>query len=324
MSVSTFPDYHTNTSIRRTDGNGIEVVVGTLRAATKDVLRQVLPTGHDISKEYIKECFKSVWIGLAGLDRSGFREALAPKVSELFGLPVGNGIRLTNDVDLLVSSMAQHPVAESAIVVIAGTGSVSMRYTRKDEEYVRVARSGGWGHILGDEGGGYAIGLQAIKHTLTALEEKRLGLSEEPLGGLEKKILRHFGYINTGDGNVDLLTELLVHHPTQSIKNRIAGVAEVLLGLVEENETAAGIIDSQAQIFVDNTLGRLLNPKCVGYAPPENSGLILSGSVMNNSTYKASVLMKLASRGIQFQYVETVNDAVLTGARYLAAKAWPK
>lgn len=324
MSDFTLSDCYTNALMLRTDGNSMDAVVGTLRAATQDVLGQVLPTENDISNECIKECFKSVWIGLAGLDRCGFREALAPKVAELFGLPRGNDIRLTNDVDLLVSSMARHPVSASAIVAIAGTGSVAMRYTQKDEEYVRVARSGGWGHILGDEGGGYAIGLQATKHTLTSLEERRLGLHEEPLGLLEKKVLSHFGYINTADGNVDLLTELLVQHPTQSIKSRIAGVAQVVLGLVEEDGTAAGIIDSQAQIFVDNTLGRLVNPKCVGYAPPENSGLILSGSVMNNATYKASVLMKLASRGMQFQYVETVNDAVSTGATYLAAKAWPK
>lgn len=292
--------------------------------ATQHALREVLPAGAGISREYIRECFKSAWIGLAGLDRCGFREALIPKVVELLGLPVGDGIRLTNDVDLLAASMAEHPVAASAIVAIAGTGSVSMRYTQKGDEYVRVARSGGWGHILGDEGGGYAIGLQAIKHTLTALEERKLGLCEEPLEAFEKKILCHFGFMGSGEGDIDLLSELLIQHPTQSIKSRIAGVAEIVLNLVKEDKTAAAIIDSEAQVFVDSTLRRLVNSKSCGYAPPENSGLIISGSIMNNSTYKASILAKISRRGMQFQYVETVNDAVSTGARYLATKYSPE
>ena len=330
MSDSTLARGLVLTILCRTDGNDIDVIVRTVVTATQNALKQ-LPSGlnnPDSSNKHLKGCFKSAWIGLAGLDRFGFREALIPKLTEVFGLTVGDGMRLTNDVDLLAASMAQHPIATSAIVAIAGTGSVAMRYTRGVEGYVRVARSGGWGHILGDEGGGYAIGLRAIKHTLTSLEERKLGLCGQPPGMveniLEKNVLDHFGLTDPGDGNVDLLTELLVQHPTQSIKSRIARVAEVVFNSMEEDKAAATIIDSEACIFIDKTLGRLVNPNCAGYATPGKSGLILSGSLMSNSAYKALILRRLESQGIQFQYVETVNDAVLTGARYLATKIWPE
>lgn len=308
----------------RTDGKDIDRIAGTLFVATQSALKEHLITNSDQTgislEDYIRRCFKSVWIGLAGLDRSGFREALTPKVSKLFGLPIGDDLRLTNDVDLLAASMAQHPVASSAIVAIAGTGSVAMRYTRTDGQYVRVARSGGWGHVLGDEGGGYAIGLQAVKHTLTTLEEMKLGLCEGPLGQLDKKVLNHLGCVEPGDGDIDLLSELLVQHRTQSLKGRIAGVAAVVLNAAETEKTAAAIIDSQAQFYVDHTLSRLANPKSTSYIPPADSGLILSGSIMNNPGYKDLVVTKLAHRGIRFQYVESVNDAVSAGARYLSLR----
>lgn len=296
--------------------------MGTLFAATQSALKDRQSTESDhsgaFSKEYVRGCFKSVWVGLAGIDRLGFREMLIPRITELFGLSIENDLRLTNDVDLLAASMEQHPVAQSAIVAIAGTGTVAMRYTRANEGYKRVARSGGWGHILGDEGGGYAIGLQAIKHTLTTLEEKNLGLYEGPLGELEKRVLKRLGCHDSDSGKIDLLSELLAQQRMQNVKGRIAGVAEVVLNAAETHEAAAALVDSQSRFFVQRTLARLVNPKCGGYVPPENSGLVLTGSVMTNPYYKASILAKLEARGIRFLYVETVNDAVSTGARYLA------
>lgn len=53
-----------------------------------------------------------------------------------------------------------YPDSRSGLLLIAGTGSVAVAKTR-DAEIVKV---GGWGRLLGDEGSGYWIGLQALKH----------------------------------------------------------------------------------------------------------------------------------------------------------------
>ncbi|WGW12232.1 BadF/BadG/BcrA/BcrD ATPase family protein [Saxibacter everestensis] len=50
----------------------------------------------------------------------------------------------------------------TGIAVIAGTGS-AVWGTRDDG---RQARAGGWGYLLGDEGGGYWTSIQAVRHTL--------------------------------------------------------------------------------------------------------------------------------------------------------------
>ncbi|PKX93558.1 putative glucokinase regulator family protein [Aspergillus novofumigatus IBT 16806] len=276
-----------------TDGNGLEEVVQTLMTAAKDAL-PAFPS----SDCNLQSLFESVWIGLAGIDRKNFRESLLPRICACFGL-TEKEIRLTNDVDLLVAAASSHRDCSSAVVVIAGTGSVAMRYNRSDEgnEYSRVARSGGWGHTLGDEGGGYAIGLEAIKYTLAVLEDTRLGIPIEPLGPLEQAVLKRLGCATFGPKQIDLVSEILVQQHKQTIKSRIAGVAEAVLGLNGQNDTASAIVGRQIDHLASRTVGRLLDPACSGYVPTENTGLILSGSILNNQSYQDQFLNVLERRG---------------------------
>ena len=51
---------------------------------------------------------------------------------------------------------------EPGIIVIAGTGSIA--YGRNAES--RTARAGGWGHIFGDDGGGFDLVRQALRAAL--------------------------------------------------------------------------------------------------------------------------------------------------------------
>jgi N-acetylmuramic acid 6-phosphate etherase len=274
----------------------------------------------------IKSCFESVWVGLAGMDRPGYRDQLSPLLARDFGLAGTPGqLRVTNDVDLLAAAMRQHPDVTSAIVIIAGTGSVCMRYIMADDctEVVQVARSGGWGHLLGDEGAGYTIGREAIKHTLSFIEDQKLGLQDRSPSILERGIMEYFGCGSSdNETTFDLLSDILTSHPEQSVKSRISGTARVVLTVASSDKTAADIIFSQASHLVDNTLSRLLDPRCRGYVSPAQSGLILSGSVMLNEAYQAAFRQKLSERRIQFRYTQTVIDAAATGAQYLASTNW--
>jgi N-acetylglucosamine kinase-like BadF-type ATPase len=53
----------------------------------------------------------------------------------------------------------------SNIIILAGTGTIALGY---NDDLVFV--TGGWGQDIGDEGGGYWIGIQAIKFSLLAIE----------------------------------------------------------------------------------------------------------------------------------------------------------
>jgi N-acetylglucosamine kinase-like BadF-type ATPase len=68
-------------------------------------------------------------------------------------------IEVTHDAHIaLLGATAGGP----GIVVIAGTGSIAYGQNRAG----RTARAGGWGHIFGDEGGGFDIVRQALKAAL--------------------------------------------------------------------------------------------------------------------------------------------------------------
>jgi len=79
-----------------------------------------------------------------------------------------------------VGNWAAATRGEPGIVVISGGGAVAYGRTASGDSL----RVGGWGHLLGDEGSGYWIGLEAIKAALrswagiipkTALETRVMG-----------------------------------------------------------------------------------------------------------------------------------------------------
>ena len=295
-------------------------MVATLVGATKNALKEHLPNGTEPTEPewrgYLKDSFRSVWIGLAGLDRAGQQGRLAPKLAEIFGLDhTTANFRLTTDVELLPAVSED---SSSVVVLIAGTGSVAMRYTRREGQYVRVARSGGWGHILGDEGGGYSIGLDAIKHTLGVLEEMTLGLHSQDLSEFEDAIIRQLGCHVADDGSIDLLTDILSQNRMQNVKARIAGVAETVLKLAPGNKTAMAIVEDQVASLVNNALSRLVDPRCSSYVAPEESEIVLAGGLMKNEGYQQALQRQFAQRGLNFRSVLVVDDVAAAGAKYLS------
>ena len=265
-----------------------------------------------ITPSSVANCFKAVWLGLAGIDRSRFHEILTPKLQDAFGVS-GEALRLTNDVDLLAGAMIQHAEVRSAVVVIAGTGSVAMRYEwdAQQQHPRRVARSGGWGHLLGDEGGGYAIGLQALKSTMSALEARQLGMRSLSLEPLHRAVLDRLGF----DGKaIDLVGEILVGHQEKDIKVRIASLAEVVLNLSSTDEISKDIVEEQVKQLVETTVGRLIHPGCSGFTASEQTGLILSGSLLGHDQYRKVFLQHLNAH---FAYVEHIREAAVVGAQSL-------
>jgi N-acetylmuramic acid 6-phosphate etherase len=238
---------------------------------------------------------------------------------QAFGVAETDNLRLTNDVDLLTAAVPSAHIGSSILIAIAGTGSVAMRYQWADEQqkYVRVARSGGWGHILGDEGGGYVVGLKAIQYALGAFEDSALGLSNDP-DELAMAVSAKLGFPLSRTVGVDLLNDLLAQARTQSAKARIAGVAEVVLGLMGNNTTAAEIVNTQVNTLVGTTIKRLVNPNALGYQSSETSVLILAGGLMKNERYRATFERQLDIHRLHFREKVVVEDAAALGAKYLS------
>jgi glucosamine kinase len=99
-------------------------------------------------------------IGLAGLSIPAVR-AWATRV---LSTHVAGELLLLGDEEIALD--AAFPNA-SGILLIAGTGSNAIGRAADGT----LHRAGGWGPILGDQGGGYWIGLEALRATLRALDQ---------------------------------------------------------------------------------------------------------------------------------------------------------
>lgn len=94
----------------------------------------------------------AVCLGIAGVDRADDADAVRGIMRRL-----GFKSRTLVVNDALIALVAGAG-DNAGVVVIAGTGSIA--YGR--DATSRAARAGGWGHLLGDEGGGFWIGRAAL------------------------------------------------------------------------------------------------------------------------------------------------------------------
>jgi N-acetylglucosamine kinase-like BadF-type ATPase len=101
-----------------------------------------------------------VYAGAGGIDTDDDAAALAALIA-----PHVPGARITvvHDSRLLLAAGG----ASIGVAVIGGTGSAAWGNNSQGEE----ARAGGWGYLLGDEGSGYWLGREAVRHSLRRMNQ---------------------------------------------------------------------------------------------------------------------------------------------------------
>ncbi len=119
----------------------------------------------------------AVALGIAGADRP---EDQAVLLAILRRIGFRRHVVITNDAR--IAFVAGSP-ARVGVTVICGTGSIAWGRNAAGE----IARSGGWGWHLGDEGSGFWIGMRAIREVLRASDGRGRATS------LEKPLFEHFG-----------------------------------------------------------------------------------------------------------------------------------
>jgi len=120
---------------------------------------------------------RGAFFGVAGVDCPADAAALRPAVERLLpGVPV----EVDNDG---IAALAGATGGRPGVVVISGTGSIALGVNADG----RRGRSGGWGHILGDEGGGYDIGRRALAAVTRAADGRG------PATTLTQVLLGHLG-----------------------------------------------------------------------------------------------------------------------------------
>jgi len=161
---------------------------------------------------------RALWAGLAGAGRDGVREAVEIALRSM-------GLAGEVGVGMDVEGAHQDAFGQGAgVLLVVGTGS--MAWGRDPEG--REVRVGGWGGLLGDEGGGYWLGLQGLRAVVRAAD----GRGGETL------------LSNT------LLEALHLHDPQELIpwlavaeKGEVAALAPQLLAVAAQGDSeASGIL----------------------------------------------------------------------------------
>ncbi|GKQ43448.1 N-acetylglucosamine kinase [Companilactobacillus sp. RD055328] len=224
---------------------------------------------------------KFIMLGIAGLSFIDDKERLARDI----GIDSYN-CKLVNDAELgLFSEFGD----DDGCIVIAGTGSTIL--SKKDDQIFRV---GGWGHMLGDEGGAYFIGKQAFK---VALDEYDKGVN----GIFKNNLLDYLKIENIFE---------LVNYFYKANKKEIALIAEFVFRQAdkENNITAQKIINIAAeeltkQIRISLEKSRLDETQHVKVA--------FSGTpIEKNENYRNLIIKKLDMRNISFSLKKSENNAV--------------
>jgi N-acetylglucosamine kinase-like BadF-type ATPase len=224
-------------------------------------------------------------IGLAGVDGTEDRARLLPYL-----VPLARAIALTNDAELVLSALPDGV----GVALIAGTGSIAIgRDTRGT-----IARAGGWGHLLGDEGSGFALGREALRAALRAGD----GRGEPTL--LRELIAREWGTVEA-DG-------LLAHAYGTPGKAHIARLAPLVFTAARAGDPLArGLVRSAATELAQAVLavGAALD---FGEQPlPLALG---GGLLLENRTLRGQVVRRLRRRRA-LGPVSVVRAPALSAAR---------
>lgn len=279
---------------------------------------------HEDTRGYRLETvsFSRVWVGMAGYDRPWLKPLIDTALSELFKLPLGNGLTVTSDIDILPGTIASKADVKNAIVLIAGTGSIAQSYTRQGKHFQRTARAGGWGRLLGDDGSGYAIGRTAIRKTLRMCDlhrmRKSIGAQDIPFTPLAQAVLSHFQSLDPSCNPASLLDTLLSPtNPEQNgdleVTKNVASVAGVVLSMARDDAEAAQIVDDAAASVVD-LVAMLVEGQGIDLA---TSGVVLGGGLMASPMYRAKVLSGIENKCGRIGLVESVEEPAVVGAQNL-------
>lgn len=194
----------------------------------------------------------AIGIGVAGAGRS-------QEIAEIENALILAGIKkfkISNDAH--VALLGAHNGDEGALL-ISGTGSIG--YTLENGNLRRV---GGFGHILGDEGSGYSIGLSLLKSLFKGSDnrgefsEKLMGKVLERLSLKDRDELLKWVYGNKEKGNIAALARVVFENCEEKISSKIIDdtseeLKTLILALKKSSETlnlcfGGGILENDTPI----------------------------------------------------------------------------
>lgn len=227
-----------------------------------------------------------IYLGTAGTEVS----ENAVKAERLLRAGFGCEVQVLHDMELAHAAMFK---GADGIIVNSGTGSVAFGvYNGKK------ARTGGWGHTLGDEGSGYDIAMTAIKRVLS---EEDAGLDQSPLS---KAILDRLNLKKSSD---------VIGFVTSASAGEIAALAPLVADLAKTSETNSVKILRDAGIKLGIMTKQLY--KKLGVTGPVDIGI--TGSILTKVDIVREAFRRYLKKELGLVTIISKNISPTKGACYL-------
>ncbi|MCI3918827.1 N-acetylglucosamine kinase [Paenibacillus sp. TRM 82003] len=159
------------------------------------------------------------------------------------------------------------------VLVVSGTGSIAYGVGPDGSR----CRSGGWGHLLGDEGSGYAIGQRALKAAMASYD------GAGPETALVPMIIESYRFSS--------ITDLKPYIYAPGIaKSDIAAFAKLCLQACAAGDAvASGIVRSEAEALAGTTAALLRRAPALASADAVCAGSIFLASDAFSSTFRETL-----------------------------------
>jgi len=183
----------------------------------------------------------------------------------------GARVTVVHDTRLILAAAG----LDEGVVAISGTGAVAWGRRRSGGE----ARAGGWGYLLGDEGSGYWVGREAVRHALARLDRA------EPADRLAQQL--------AADCGLQRAEELLDHFYAKPERRYWAGRARVVFELAGAgDEASADIVAAAAAALADLAAAVCTRLDLRGPV------VLAGGLAVHQPALQEGVRARLAERGI--------------------------
>lgn len=267
----------------------VEIIVGSANVESVSHLQASLELDR-LFDGLGRTAIDVVCAGSAGINTPEQEAWLSGLISER---APGAHVIVAHDTRLILAT----PEFDAGIAVICGTGSVAWGVNAAGG----TARSGGWGYLLGDEGSGYWVTREAVRHALQVAD------SGSAPDALSAAIAERCG----AGGAYDLLAKFYA----EPERREWAGRASVVFELADAGDPASvAIVERTAQSIVDQVAAvaeqlELHGPVALG-----------GGLIVHQPRLLELVQTGLAERGIHD--AEPLHREPVYGAVYLAHRAF--
>lgn len=237
----------------------------------------------------------AICLGLAGAGRPDDQALFRGWAAQQWP---GAQIAITSDIELVLAAGTPHGWG---LALICGTGSIAFARSSAG----RIARAGGWGYLLGDEGSSYAIGLATLRAVARAADGRG------PATALTPAILAHW--------QLQAPYELIRHaYRAERSNAEIAALAEIAERLAAQGDPAARqIIDDACR---ELALALHAAATQIGSDLREPQACALAGGlIVHRPALARGVANSAAVLGLRLDPLTPVEDPAI-GALRIAAR----